>query len=243
MVLHIVIICTNKYYKLGIRLASNISKYYKGNTEIVVNLFTHKNPLSEINNIKCNYYPTIHPNWQNGTNSKFISLLTVMDTNNLSSNDYIFFMDADTNIINDFDETLFIGDLVGLEHFNNVMPTKVYDRNVYSKAFIPYTIKKDETYYWGSLFGGSIESVKSMCTTIILWQQYDKLILNYEPIWNDESYINKYFYIFPPSKTILFKDFPFVHTEKADIGDRRSFQDEDIKEVCNFPIIHRNINY
>ena len=120
MVLYIVVICTNKYYSLGTRLASNISKYYKGTMEITVNLFTNKNPLDELKeftNIKFNYYPTKHTNWQSGVNSKFITLLTTMDTNNLSADDYIFFMDADTNIVNNFDEQSFIGDLVGIEHF------------------------------------------------------------------------------------------------------------------------------
>ena len=107
---------------------------------------------------------------------------------------------------------MIIGNLVGAEHFNNSFieykkntDMKPFDRNKESKAYIP----KDginRIYYYGAFFGGKVHNVIEFCKILILWQKYDKTILNYEPIWNDESYINKYFNT-NPHAVVLSKDF------------------------------------
>uniref|UniRef100_A0A6C0ED79 Uncharacterized protein n=1 Tax=viral metagenome TaxID=1070528 RepID=A0A6C0ED79_9ZZZZ len=54
---------------------------------------------------------------------------------------YIYYLDADTHINKYFNEDIFLGDLVGAEHFDNesrMKYVKDYDRNILSKAYIPY---------------------------------------------------------------------------------------------------------
>uniref|UniRef100_A0A6C0ED77 Glycosyltransferase n=1 Tax=viral metagenome TaxID=1070528 RepID=A0A6C0ED77_9ZZZZ len=61
MTIHIVVICTNKYFNLGIRLINNFNTYYNGNQKIIYHVFTDKIPDKFINkDIEYKYYPTIH---------------------------------------------------------------------------------------------------------------------------------------------------------------------------------------
>lgn len=228
MIIHIIIICTNKYFNLGIRLINNYNTYYNGNQKIIYHVFTDKNPDNFINKyIEYKYYPTIHRTWQESTNSKFKSILQVLDTyNNLNEDNYIYYLDADTNIIKYFNDDILLGDLVGAEHFDNntrMKDEKDYDRNILSKAYVPYETQLFQMYFHAAFFGGKLNNIKNLCKTIIENQIYDKIILNYEPIWNDESYINNYFHYFPPTKIIYYEDFPFIISDKDGMDDQRSF--------------------
>jgi hypothetical protein len=143
MTIHIVVICTNKYFNLGIRLINNFNTYYNGNQKIIYHVFTDKIPDKFINkDIEYKYYPTIHRTWQDGANSKFNSILRIINENDNSMDDnYIYYLDADTHINKYFNEDIFLGDLVGAEHFDNESRMKYikdYDRNILSKAYIPY---------------------------------------------------------------------------------------------------------
>jgi len=258
MTIHIVILCTNNFFNLGIRLVNNFIKYYIGNTNICFHLFTDQDPFSKINKniinidnihsetlsstqFKYKYYHTIHKSWQDGTNAKFSSILKVINYNNY--NDYIFYLDADTNINKQFNEDLFIGDLVGAEHFDNetrMKYEKSYDRNKLSKAYIPYDTQLFQMYYQGAFFGGKINNINNFCIVLIYNQKYDKENLNYEPIWNDESYINNYFHYNKP-KIIYYKDFPFIISDKDGMEDQRSFILDQNKET--FIPINNNYSY
>jgi hypothetical protein len=228
-IIGIVIICTNLYYKLGIRFIENFDKYYKGNNNINFYLFTDKSPIYKINNknINITYIYTVHKNWREGTNSKFNSILYVIDKYRyVDKNSYIYYFDADTNIIKDFTTEWFIGDIVGGEHFandNRMLNIKDYDRNPLSKSYIPFDTPLPQIYYLGAFFGGKIDNIFNICTILNENQKYDKDNYNYEPVFNDESYINNYFHYNPPSKIILFKDFEFVTSDKGDIGNVEHF--------------------
>lgn len=247
MKLYIIILCTNKYYSLGVRLGNAITKYYNGVIPIVINFFADKNPIDDITesniNVNYNYYNTIHKNWYEGANSKFKHILQVINDNEDENDNYITLMDADTNINKFFNEQIFIHDLFGAEHFDNntiMINNKPYDRNEQSKAYIPYNTSLNQVYFQGALFGGSFSKIKEMCTILIEWQEYNKNILNYEPIWNDESYLNKYYHYNPPNYIILWKDYPFVVSDKDTIGDQRDFVlIENFKSISNSSI---NIN-
>lgn len=88
--------------------------------------------------------------------------------------------------------------LVGVEHpcyvhRNNLQFT--YDRNILSKAYIP--MGSGIVYYQACLWGGTTKAFMELSKTIHEWTVED-LNNKVEPIWLDESYLNKYFWINPP---------------------------------------------
>ncbi len=223
------------YHNLGCRLIENFNNNYKGKNEIYYFIFTDKEPkLNDINNV--NYIHTIHNNWLEGTNSKFKNFISIKEKFNEIPIDYVYYMDADTNVKKPFTDDILLGDLVGAEHFGNESSEiKAYDRNPNSKAYIPYDTPYEQIYYQGAFFGGRTNNVLNMCKELINYQEQDKLN-NYEPIWNDESYLNKYLH-YNTHKTIWYKDFPFIVSDKGGMGDMRHY----VKE--NFESNNQNKNY
>jgi hypothetical protein len=226
MSLGVVIVCTNAYFILGIRFIKKFIHFYIGKKEIKFYLFTDTDPslyAPTINNIK--YIHTVHKHWQDGTNSKFKNILSLEN----EDCDYFFYFDADTNISRNFTEEWFIGDLVGGEHYNNSYMTngipseKPYDRNPLSKAYIPNDTKLPQTYYYGAFFGGKKEYIMDFCKILCINQTEDKKI-SYEPVWNDESYINNYFHYNPPTFTVPARQFMFDISDKGGIGELRNTQ-------------------
>ena len=166
--------------------------------------------------------------------------MKVIDSLNDNIEDYIYYLDADTNINKYFDENIFLGDLVGAEHFDNQTRMKYikdYDRNNLSKAYIPYDTLLNQIYFHAAFFGGKLSNIKKLCKIIIENQNYDKINLNYEPIWNDESYINNYFHYNSPTKIVYYKDFPFIISDKDGMEDQRLFirNENNIETfICNY---------
>ncbi len=118
--------------------------------------------------------------------------------------DYIYFFNANMFIYTEVGEEILPNNsgIVGVEHpyyahRNNMAFT--YDRNPLSKAYIPYG--EGEIYYQACLWGGTYSAFMTLSRTIQEWTNED-LNNNVEPIWLDESYLNKYFLINPP-KTLL----------------------------------------
>ena len=221
MKIGVTIVATNSYFPLGIRLIKRFAQFYKGNAEITFYIFTDTNPKDYLpDNINCVYIHREHKQWVDGTNSKFQNILDIADL--LINEDYVMQLDADTNVSREFTEDWFIGDRVGGQHYGDIgYVEKPFDRHILSMAYIPKDTPYPQTYYYGAFFSFSYKELIEFCETLIKWQKYDKEKLNYEPVWNDESYINKYFHYNPP-KTILCKDFPFIVSDKGGIGETRN---------------------
>jgi hypothetical protein len=215
----ITILATNAYFVLGIRFIKKFMHHYKGNSEITFYFFSDTNPSDYLSdNINVKYYHTIHNNWVEGTNDKFNSILSLKE----EDIDYLYYFDADTNITKDFTEEWFIGDLVGGEHYGNrtwLANGAGFDRFVKSKAYVPIDSPLPYTYHYGAFFGGKCDTVIDFCKTLKEWQIEDKKI-PYEPVVNDESYINAYFHYNPPT-TILCEKFAFDISDKGGIGETR----------------------
>jgi hypothetical protein len=118
----------------------------------------------------------------------------------LSQFDFVYFFNANMSIYDEIDEDILPdkSGLVGVEHSgflhrNNLYFT--YDRNPKSKAYIE--IGKGELYYQACLWGGTSNSFISLSKTIMDWTNED-MNNKIEPIWLDESYLNKYFLLNPP---------------------------------------------
>ena len=220
----IAIVCTNAYFILGIRFVKKFMKHYTGEYAIQFYLFTDTDPrpyATNLTNIK--YIHTRHTHWQDGTNSKFSNILQLQN----EDCDYMYYFDADTNVTHDFTEEWFLGDLVGGEHYNNSYKKpdgtpegKPYDRNPNSRAYVPNNTTLPQMYYYGAFFGGKKDRVLEFCQTNYDNQLADRVI-GYEPCWNDESYINRYFHFTPPTFVVPASKFAFGISDKGGLGETR----------------------
>jgi len=227
----IVILCTNAYFVLGIRLVKRFMHFYKGNEEIIFYLFTDIDPKDYLpDNIKYEYIHTTNKSWTEGTNLKFVSILSLenMDV------DFLFYFDADTNVDKDFTEEWFLGNSVAGQHYGDqgwMKEKKGFDRNPRSKAYVPLDTKLPQMYYYGAFWGGTKEWTLNFCKLMLEWQKADKE-WGYEPGVNDESYSNCYFHFNPPEKVVLCTNFKFLISDKGGIGETRriNLDVEKIKE-------------
>lgn len=201
------VLATNGYFLLGCRFINRFYHLYEGNKDIVFYFFGDKPPFEHTPtgaNIK--YYYVQNNDWVEAVNTKYSNILKIND--NL---DYLYFFDADTNISNKFDESWFIGDLVGGVHWLHINTDKKklpFDRNPKSSCYIPMSDSADQLYYYGAFWGGKTSLVKNYCKTMITAQEKNKKI-NHEPPVNDDSYTNHYFWKNRPTKEIYPENFAF----------------------------------
>ncbi len=225
----ILIIATNSYFLLGLRFMKQWMHYYDSDIGCKFYFFSDKNVLEYLPSkfhkfVK--FIKTKHNNWEDATNSKFQNIVSLENDLKKDKITDMFYFDADTTIKTKFNHKWFmIGDLVGGQHYNDYMKNKPYDRNPKSAAYIPKDTNLPQTYYYGAFFGGKVENVMKFCKQLIENQKKDKLI-KYEPVWNDESYINNYFHYNKPS-TVLNNDFQkyFTISDKNGVeGDSRNIK-------------------
>lgn len=226
----IVILATNRYFPLGLRFIHKWRKYYRGNKNITFYLFTDRDPSDCIDTSDIVYTHSENENWVEGVNSKFINILKLKDVNE----DYLFFFDADTNIVKDFTEEWFLGDKVGGQHFGDqdwMKNVKGYDRNPISSCYVPFDTKLHQMYYYGAFFGGLRDEMIDLCKEIYKRQQKNKKI-GYEPGVNDESYLNREYHYNPPTKIVKCKDFAFVISDKGSINNIRDVKQDFSKQLA-----------
>jgi hypothetical protein len=220
MKIGIVILATNAYFVLGVRLMKRFMQFYKGDKHITFYFFSDVDPKDYLSDsIDCVYAYASNSNWVDGTNLKFTSILKLENCDA----DFIFYFDADTNIDKDFTEEWFLGDSVAGQHYADqswMKEKKGYDRNPRSKAYVPYDTTLPQMYFYGAFWGGTKEWTMNFCKIMLEWQKEDKK-WGYEPGVNDESYSNCYFHFNPPSKVVLCKDFKFLISDKGGIGETR----------------------
>lgn len=120
--------------------------------------------------------------------------------NKIKHLDYVYFFNANMVVEGVVDEDILpINEgLVGVQHpgfsgKNNIVFT--YDRNEKTNAYIQYG--DGEIYYQACFWGGGVNSFLEMSHTIDEWVSKD-LENKVEPVWLDESYLNKYFLIHKP---------------------------------------------
>jgi len=228
----IVILATNAYFVLGIRLMRRFMHHYKGDCEITFYFFSDQDPqeyLPEGFNYK--FYPQTHTNWVEGTNSKFKNIVNIQ-YDLRSQTDYVYYFDADTNVIKDFTEEWFLGEMVSGEHYGNrsfLANGKGFDRNPRGKSYVPMSSSLPYTYRYGAFFGGATIPMILFCERLMKWQIIDK-DKGYEPPVNDESYINAFFHFLPPTLTVPTEGFKFEISDKGGLGETRQVN-LDISEI------------
>lgn len=233
----IVILATNAYFVLGVRFIKKFMHHYKGESKIKFYFFSDDDPRAYVqDDIDIEYHYAKHDNWVEGTNAKFLSILSLKDCDS----DYLYYFDADTSVSVDFTEEWFLGDLVGGEHYGNrswLANGAGFDRFEKSKAYVPYDSPLPYTYHYGAFFGGKKDRVIDFCQTLRDWQLEDRKI-PYEPGVNDESYINAYFHFNPPM-TVPCEKFAFNISDKGGIGETRNTK-LDINELLTKMLFHKD---
>lgn len=218
----IVLLATNIYFVLAIRFIKQFMLHYKGKSKITFYFFSDTDPKEYLaDNIDVVFFHRSNNNWLDGTNQKFECILSIKEK---LKSDYLFYFDADTDVRRDFDEDWFIGDLVGNQHFGDecwMNDDKHYDRNENSQAYIPRDTPHKQMYFHGALFGGKADKCFDMAKELKLAQEIDKKI-NYEPRWNDESYINRYFHYNPPTRVVMANKYEFCVSDKGGLEDIRN---------------------
>lgn len=221
----VILFATNNYSPLGLRFIHKYLRYSKNADETIFYFFSDIDPsayLKQHESTKVIWKKTHNNDWLEAVNNRFFEVLNLETDSDI---EYIYHLDADTNINKIFEFPKIDGIIAG-EHFANnswMKSNKNYDRNPASAAYIPLDTILEQMYYLGAFWGGSPNKVKEMCRILISWQLQDKMI-NYEPGVNDESYLNKYFHYNKPDYTILSKDFPLDISCKGGIANSRHFQ-------------------
>ncbi|XP_030629940.1 alpha-1,3-galactosyltransferase 2-like [Chanos chanos] len=126
---------------------------------------------------------------------------------------FIFCMDVDQEFVGRFGSEA-LGDSVALLHahfYKRSLREFTYDRNPKSRAYM----NEGDFYYHAAIFGGSLQNVKKLTEACDEAMMADKTN-GVEALWQDESHLNKYFWINKPSKLLS----PEYCWDRS-IGDRR----------------------
>lgn len=246
----IVILGTNAYSVLMVRFVKRFMQFYKGNRKIKFFLFSDVDPHDYLpEGIDYEFIYTTNSSWVDGTNLKFKSILSLEKDGEFgktfTDNDveYLYYLDADSNIDKEFTEDWFLGDSVAGQHFADqtwMKDKKGFERNPRSKAYVPLNTSLPQVYTYGAFWGGKVEWVINFCRTMLEWQQADKS-WGYEPSVNDESFSNAYFHFNPPSKLVLTNEFKFLVSDKGGIQEMRNMS-TNVEQIKKDLLLYRNDN-
>lgn len=203
----IFLIATNYYFPLGVRFMNRWSKLYSGDLETEFHFYSETDPREYVDSDKVNvvYEYMSTTNWSEADVSRIYEIVKLKN----HDTDYIYIFDADTNINENFDESSFIGDLVGFEH---QFGAKLFDGNKLSSCWIPAT--EEDIWYQTCLIGGTKNEMIEMCEATLPWIDMDQTI-GYTPQWIAERYFNKYLFYKKPSRSITYKTIPFFMSDKG----------------------------
>ncbi|XP_073493941.1 histo-blood group ABO system transferase-like [Phyllobates terribilis] len=115
--------------------------------------------------------------------------------------DYLACVDVDMVFLDDVGVEI-LSNVFGALHpgfFEKNRKEFTYERRPQSSAYIPY--ENGDFYYAGGYFGGVIEEVIKLTNYCHHAMMADKA-QNMEALWHDESYLNKYFLSYKPTKIL-----------------------------------------
>jgi len=194
----LLVIATNKYISFVEQLVTSADKYFLPTCNVTYCVFTN-NP-KQLNTPRAfNMISIEHEPWPAPTLKRYDYFNQYADY--LKTFDYLYYSDADMKFVNNVEKEI-LGDLVATLHpgfwgKNNIQFS--YERRSNCKANIPYG--RGNAYYAGGFNGGKSNEFLKMAEEIVVWRKEDEkngLI----PVWHDESYLNKYLYINPPTKSL-----------------------------------------
>lgn len=192
----VIVIGTNKYKDLAKNTINSIKQYFLKFENVTIYLFTDDvNYFNDcgFNVIKVNIK---HLQWP------YITLLRYKIINEhirlFKNEDYLFYIDADMKIVDYINDEI-LEDTVTLLHPYYYKKTKqqfTYERNPISEAYI--SENEGKHYYQACFFGGTTKKFLDVSLKLDYMTFMDLFKYNYIPVWYDESYFNKYFYLNEP---------------------------------------------
>lgn len=185
-------ISTNKYNSFFNKFYESIKKYFLLNTNKTFLLFSDID-LAIHNDIKC--YKIQHERWPFITLKRFHFISSII--NEICKYDYFIYIDIDMYVVKNITENDFFchnKGLFGVQHPAYNSSNGTYETNPKSTAFLDKNDIKN-TYYQGCFWGGKIENIIKMVTTLKNNIDID-LSNNIIARWHDESHLNKYFSIY-----------------------------------------------
>jgi hypothetical protein len=213
--LAIIILATNSYFPLGIRLIHRLNHFYKGTSRLTFHFVSETNPEKHLNIENLIYHHRVANTWDEGTVLK-LDMCKEIATN--YEYDYLGCLDADSNIFRDFTDEELFSEIFVVEHRNNKPGYNEmhYELNKLSSAYVD---PKDyqEIYFQTCYFGGTREKMLDMVNFAIKLRSVDRGN-NVIAKWTDEGYLQKYFMNNKPTK--IFNphdqsDFPILIDDKG----------------------------
>lgn len=140
-----------------------------------------------------------HSRWQDISMMRMKTISQTIETDIRHHSRYVFCFDVDQEFRGRFGSEA-LGDSVALlhAHFYRLPQERfTYDRNPKSTAYM----ESGDFYYHAAVFGGLWKNVKNLtdaCFTNIMEDKQN----NVEAVWHDESHLNKYFWLYKPSKLL-----------------------------------------
>lgn len=192
----LLVIATGKYDQFIPMLYKSMKKYFLINHDVSMFVFTDQE-IPNKDGLLSFYHQ--HEPWPNPTLKRY----HVFDKykEELSRMDYLYYCDADMRFVDVVGDEI-LGDLITTLHpgfwgKNNIQFS--YERRPECKAYISYG--SGNAYYAGGFNGGKSSEFLKMANTIVSWRKEDELN-GLIPVWHDESYLNKYMYLNPPTKAL-----------------------------------------
>ncbi|TNM90775.1 hypothetical protein fugu_003064 [Takifugu bimaculatus] len=140
-----------------------------------------------------------HSRWQDISMMRMKTISETIESDIRHHSRYVFCFDVDQEFKGRFGSEA-LGKSVALLHAHYYKLPKdrfTYDRNFQSTAYM----ETGDFYYHAAIFGGVWENVKNLTDTCYMNIMKDKQS-NVEALWHDESHLNKYFWLYKPSKLL-----------------------------------------
>lgn len=194
----LLLIATNKYADFANPFIKSSDRYFLTDHNVSYLVFSDKE-IKISSNRKVEFVPIEHEPWPNPTLKRYDYFLH--KASELKDQDYLYYSDIDMRFVDSVGEEI-LSERVATIHpgFWNKHPFEwTYERRQHCNAYIPFG--EGRRYYAGGFNGGKSKTFLEMSRVISKWRKEDenKSIV---PIWHDESYMNKYMYLNPPTKEL-----------------------------------------
>lgn len=193
----IIVLATNNYLPIGLRLISKIHKHYKNIDNLDIHLVTDRDVSDKVKYDNVIFHNRVAKDWTLSTVLKLDVCKYVCENYDYN---YIGCLDADTNIHKDFSEDEIFAESFVMKHASTGItpPREHYESNPKSSAYVDPSEYR-EIYYQTCYFGGNKQIMLDMVNLAIELRDID-FNNNIVAKWTDESYLQKYFIKNPPLK-------------------------------------------